>query len=400
LPLTFTAFRDEVKEELFNILDYWIKYSVDNENGGFYGEVNVENVPDPNAPRSVVVTSRILWTFSAAHQLFPNPKYRELAERAFGYLRQHFVDEQYGGVYWSVTGKGAPLETKKQLYGNAFAIYGFSEYYKVSKDPAALKAAQSIFAAMIKHAYDSKQGGYIEAYERDWSNTTEYILSRGDHRKSMNTHLHILEAFANLYTVWKSPESTFHLRHAINMMLLHIIDSQTKRMNLFFNEEWGRLTTTISYGHDIEASWLLLEAAEILGERETIEKCKTVSFGMAVAACDGLAADGALNYEFEPTSGHLNDSKQWWPQAEAMVGLVNAYQISGKVNYLEKAEKVWEWIKKYMIDYKGGEWWPALDANHNVMPGNKISFWKGPYHSSRACMEVWRRLGGVDSLNR
>ena len=392
MPLTFTAFREEVKAELFNILDYWIRYSVDQQNGGFYAEVTAENVPDPDAPRSVVVTSRILWTFSAVQQLFPNPKYRELADRAYEYLKKHFVDEQFGGVYWSVTAKGVPLETKKQLYGNAFAIYGLSEYYKISKNETALSTTRTIFASVIKYGYDVKQGGYIEAFERDWSNTNEYILSRGDRRKSMNTHLHILEAFANLYSVWKDPQSKFHLQHSIAMMLNHIIDPKTSRMNLFFREDWSVLTSTISYGHDIEASWLILEAAGILGDESTLTTCKKMSLTMAGAASDGLAADGALNYELEPSTGQLNDSKQWWPQAEAMVGFVNAYQLSGKVHFLEKAEKVWEFVKRYMIDQKEGEWWPAIDANHKVMPGNKISFWKGPYHNSRSCMELWKRL--------
>ncbi|HLG38905.1 MAG TPA: AGE family epimerase/isomerase, partial [Chitinophagaceae bacterium] len=149
----------------------------------------------------------------------------------------------------------------------------------------------------------------------------------------------------------------------------------------------------ISYGHDIEASWLLCEAAEMLGDDELTNRCKTIAIKMATAAADGLAEDGAINYERNTTSNHLNDSKQWWPQAEAMVGFFNAYQLRGKVHFLEKSEKAWEFIKKYLIDRTYGEWCGAVDANHKVTSCDKVTFWKCPYHNSRACMEIWRRLG-------
>ena len=393
MALSLPNFRQEVKEELFRILDYWIHHAVDRQSGGFYGLVNSENIPDPAASRSVVVTSRILWTFSAAQQLFPHPDYPAMASRAYDYLLKYFIDDQFGGVYWSVSANGSPLEMKKQLYGHSFAIYGLCEYFKISKDNKALNKAIEIFSALVKYGYDKERGGYIEAFERDWSDTRDYILCKDDSRKSMNTHLHLLESFTNLYSVWNDPLSKFHLQQALDMMTNHIIDPGTHRMNLFFKEDWSRLTSTISYGHDIEASWLLTEAADILGNENARVLCREISLAMAKAAADGLAADGALNYEFEPQTGHLNDSKQWWPQAEAMVGFLNAYQLSGKVNYLEKAENVWSFIKNYLIDHKNGEWWGAVDAGHHVISGDKVNFWKGPYHNSRSCMELWGRLG-------
>ena len=393
MPFTLNDFRQEVKEELFKILEYWIEHSIDKEKGGFYGTVNGKNIPDPNAPKGIVVTSRILWTFSAVQQLFPDNRYVKMADRAYDYIINHFVDKEYGGVYWSVTADGTPLEKKKQLYGHSFAIYSLSEYYKISKKQEVLDAAKDIFSQVIRHGYDKAKGGYIEAFERDWSNTDDYILSRGENRKSMNTHIHLLEAYTNLYKVWKSESSTFHLRHAIDLMLHHIVDPHTYRMTLFFKEDWTHTSETISYGHDIEASWLLWEAAEALGDSKIKMKCKDVSIQMAKAATDGLAADGALNYEYEPSTKHLNDSKQWWPEAEAMVGFYNAYQLSHKVTYLGKSEKIWDFIKKHLIDRVNSEWFGGVDANGKVISDDKINFWKGPYHSSRACMEMWRRLG-------
>ncbi len=391
--MTVFDFRSEVKQELLRILDYWMKYAVEKNRDGFYGVVNENNIPDEKAPKAIVITSRIVWTYSAAQQLFPNSSYPPIAKRAFDYLKKYFVDKEYGGVYWSVASDGSPLQTKKQLYGHAFALYGLAEYYKITKDNAVLSLAIDIFSKMIEHSYDKVNGGYTEAFERDWSNTDDYILSKAPNSKSMNTHLHLLEAYTNLYRVWKTESSRFHLKHAIEVMLNHIIDQSVNRMNLFFTSDWQIKSTIISYGHDIEASWLLYEAAEVLEDKALLDKCRDVSIKMAVAAIDGLAEDGAMNYEINTTSRHLNDEKSWWPQAEAMVGFLNAYQLMDEVNYLQKSQKVWEFIKKYLIDYKNGEWFGGVDVNHKVTGTDKVTFWKCPYHNSRSCMEVWRRLG-------
>ena len=385
-------FRREVKEELFRILNYWMKYAVEKDGDGFYGLVNDKNIPDPNAPKAIVINSRILWTFSAAHQLFPNPAYPAIAKRAYEYITKYFIDKDYAGVYWSVTADSKPLQTKKQLYGHAFAIYGLSEYFKISKRDDVLKTVVDIFDAIIKHAYDEAKGGYIEAFDRDWSNTDDYILSKAPNSKSMNTHLHLLEAFTNLYRVWKDKSSEFHLQHSIEVMLNQIINPDTHSMTLFFTKNWQRESPIISYGHDIEASWLLCEAAEVLGNASIIGRCKTTAMEMVVAATKGLAKDGSLNYELNTTNNELNESRQWWPQTEAMVGFLNAYQLSGKVKYLEKSKMVWNFIKKHLIDYNNGEWCGAVDASYRVTSCDKVTFWKCPYHNGRACMEVWKRL--------
>lgn len=219
MPLTLFDFRQEVQMELFRILDYWKKYAVETNGDGFYGVVDQNNIPDKNAPKAVVINSRILWTYSAAQQLFPNSDYPILAKRAYDYIIKYFIDPKFGGVYWSVNANGSPQQTKKQLYGHAFALYGLAEYYKITKDKNVLQHAIDLFKIMIEHAYDKKFGGYIEAFENDWSDTADYILSRAPSSKSMNTHLHLLEAYTNLYRVWKDDSAKFHLKHSIEMML-------------------------------------------------------------------------------------------------------------------------------------------------------------------------------------
>lgn len=387
------TYRQEVKDELFRILNYWMKYSVEKDGDGFYGIVNDQNIPDSKAPKAIVINSRILWTFSAAHQMFPNTAYPLMAQRAYDYIRKYFVDEKYGGVYWSVAADGSPLETKKQLYGHAFAIYGLAEYSKINKDSEVLNTAIAIFKKAIEYAYDAVNGGYTEAFERDWSDTSDYLLTKARNSKSMNTHLHLLEAFTNLYRVWKNESSKFHLRHSIELMLHHIIDPSTNSMTLFFTRDWQRQSSIISYGHDIEGSWLLCEAAEVLGDKTLINKCKDMAMQMAKAATLGLAKDGSLNYELDTTDNKLNESKQWWPQAEAMVGFFNAWQLTRKVNYLEKSENAWTFIKNHLIDKEYGEWCGGIDANYKILSCDKVTFWKCPYHNGRACMEIYSRFG-------
>jgi mannobiose 2-epimerase len=240
MALTFSNFRQEVRSELFNILNYWIKYDIDKEHGGFYGAVNHLNVPNPNAPKGIVINSRILWTYAAAQQLFPDPQYPVMTKRAYEYIKKYFVDPVNGGVYWSVTATGEPLEKKKQIYGHAFAIYGLAEYYKISKSEEVLDLAKDIFGQIVKHSYDSVNGGYVEALNNDWSDTDDYILSKGDSRKSMNTHLHLLESFTNLYRVWKDKSSEFHLKHCLEIMINRITDPETHRMTLFFTDKWSQ----------------------------------------------------------------------------------------------------------------------------------------------------------------
>ncbi|MFT7420341.1 MAG: mannobiose 2-epimerase [Algoriphagus sp.] len=396
------AFKTEVKEETFAILDFWLNHAIDKENSGFYGTVLVDNTPK-KSQKSVVATSRILWGFSTSLIFLKNspelgpydgikPELEKLSKRAFQYLKTRFWDKTYGGVYWDVNPDGTKGTGTKSLYGHSFYVYGMSEYYRATQNKEALDMAQKCFAIIIEKAYDQVNGGYIEGFAENWEETNDYILAKGTSRKSMNTHLHLLECFANLYRVDKSKKVAFHLQHCLEIVLDKIIGNGNTHMTLFFTEDWQALTKTISYGHDIEASWLVLEAAEILANEELVHKCKNICLAMAKDAADGLQDDDGMIYEYDPETKHTNSSRDWWVMAEAMVGFYNAYQLSGKAHYLDKSERSWAFIKKYLIDHANGEWFGGVDAHHEVTNQTKSSPWKAPYHNLRACMEIYRRI--------
>jgi len=386
----FTA--EAFKKELLDILDYWEKYGPDPEKGGFYGQVTYENKPVKDAARSVVLTGRILWTFSLAHRLFKEPKYLTLADRAYQQLVKYFFDPEHGGVYWTVNADGSPQETKKQIYGNAFAMYGLSEYYRVTHYAPALEKAKELFNVIEKHAFDSVNGGYREAFSRDWSKTDDYILSKKPWIKSMNTHLHLVEAYTNLYSVWPDQKLKKQTSDMLEAIITHIVNAETDSMQLFFDEKWKAKDNIISYGHDIEASWLLLETAEVLQDEKLIEKVKKKSIEMAVAASKGLSPDGALNYEYDPETKHLQTDRSWWVAAEQMVGFYNAFQITKEEAFKVKAQRSWDYIVTKFVDKDKGEWFGTVKADGTQIKGDKINAWKCPYHNARACAEMWRRI--------
>ncbi|WP_138475837.1 AGE family epimerase/isomerase [Dyadobacter bucti] len=380
------------KKEFIAILDYWEKYGPDPQKGGFYGAVSYENQPKPDASRSVVLNGRILWTFSLAHRLLKEAKYLTLADRAYQQIVKYFFDEEHGGVYWSVKADGSPDETKKQIYGNAFAMYGLSEYYRITHHKPALEKAQELFNLIEKHAFDPVTGGYREAFARDWSNTDDYILSKSPWIKSMNTHLHLVEAYTNLYSVWPDAKLKKQTSDMLEAILTHIVNAKTNSMQLFFDEKWKAKDDIISYGHDIEASWLLYETAEVLHDERLIKKTREKSILMANAAIKGLGKDGALNYEYDPATKHLQTDRSWWVAAEQMVGFYNAYELTKEEQFKAKAQRSWDYIVNEFIDKEKGEWFGTVKEDGTPVKGDKINFWKCPYHNSRACAEMWRRV--------
>ncbi|MDB5239667.1 MAG: N-acyl-D-glucosamine 2-epimerase [Spirosoma sp.] len=397
--MDFDQLRAELRQEHKDILAYWQRYAPDPVNGGFYGRVDYQNRPDPNADKGIVLNSRILWTFSAALHHTQHEDYRTTADQAFAAIQQHFVDSQYGGVFWSVSPTGQPKQTIKQLYGQAFALYGLSEYARVTNSAPALARAKELFRLMVTHAYDPLKGGFLEARARDWSPASDYILSKRDNQevKTMNTHLHILEAFTCLYRVWPDATVAQQMRGMLDVFLKHIIEPKTYRMNLFMDENWRVRKTAVSYGHDIEASWLLPEAADLLAKVNTKDKplqktVRTVAINMARAASTGLDPDGGMNYEYDTTTKHLNRERSWWVMAEAMVGFLNAYQQTNEKPFLDKSLQSWAFIKKHLLDTKNGEWFSGVDETYKVLGNDKISMWKCPYHNSRACLEMLDRL--------
>lgn len=388
------TFITELRQEYKDILVYWQRHAPDPQNGGFYGRVGYDNQPDATAEKGVVLNARILWTFSAALRHTHHEEYRPTADQAFSYLQKHFLDPEHGGCYWSVSATGQPQNTIKSLYGQAFALYGLSEYARATQNSVALQLAKDQFRAMLKHGYDPQQGGFREAFARDWSATDNYIISKqaNQESKTMNTHLHILEAFTSLLRIWPDETVKKQVRGLLTVFLNHIIDPKTYRMNLFMDDAWTVRQTAISYGHDIEASWLLCEAADVLGDKQVQKTVRAVGVQMARAAVSGLDTDGGMNYELDPKTGHINRERSWWVMSEAMVGFMNAYQLTNEKHFLAKAEISWEFIKRYLLDTKNGEWFSGVDETHRVMGQDKISMWKCPYHNSRACLEMMERL--------
>ena len=387
-------FKDEMHKELRNILTYWLHHTIDEENGGFYGKIDHTNTVHKDAPKGSVLNSRILWAFSSGYNVLKDEQYLRVAERAYQYLIEQFLDKEKGGVYWSVDSTGKPLDTKKQIYALSFAIYGLSEYYRASQTALAKQQAIELYEAIIRHSYDQTYGGYIEALTREWQAMEDLRLSAKDanEKKSMNTHLHVLEGFTNLYRIWQDPVLKQKIRDLILIFLNHIIDAETNHLVLFFDEQWNKRSETVSYGHDIEAAWLIQEAAEIIDDQALLEIVKERSVKIAQAATKGLDQDGGLWYEYEPSVNHLIEEKHSWPQAEAIVGFFNAWEITGNKEFLKHSMNAWLFTKNHMLDKEKGEWYWGVKKDYLPMNEDKAGFWKCPYHNSRACIELLRRI--------
>jgi cellobiose epimerase len=387
-------YKNEVVKELSLLLDWWAHYMPDTEKGGFYGSVNNGNQPDRDAVKGVVLNSRILWTFAAAYNYTGHSQYLALAERAWHYMNNFFVDKACGGVYWSVNADGTPHDTRKQIYGIAFCIYGLSEYYRATSEAAVLDTAIALYHSIEQHSLDKVNNGYVEAFSRNWQPVEDLRLSVKDdnERKTMNTHLHIVEAYANLYSVWKDE----HLRSRIvNLLLLfdrHFIDHSTFHCNLFFNDEWELKSGLQSFGHDIEAAWLLQQCAAQIGDDEMEKRFAALAVPVTDAVVPLLDMDGGLWYEYNPVQNRLIKEKHSWPQAEAMIGFMNAYQLTGNESYLQRSMQSWFFIKTYIKDPLKGEWFWGVDEQYNKMDKEKAGFWKCPYHSGRACIEISKRI--------
>jgi cellobiose epimerase len=387
--------RSEVESEIVkNILPFWSEEMVDTENGGFYGRIDGEGLVHPSADKGCVLNSRILWTFSSAFRVLRNPEYLKIATRSKDYFLDHFFDKKFGGVFWLLDQDGDVKEGKKQIYAQAFAIYALAEYFRVTGDEDCLIKAVELFNLIEKFSYDKTLDGYFEAFSSEWGPLDDLRLSDKDanEKKTMNTHLHILEAYTNLYRIWKDDFLEKQLAALINVFTEKIVNSQTFNLNMFFDEEWNDKTDLVSYGHNIESSWLLYEAALVLDDEVIIEKVKKICIRIAEVSKEGLMPDGSMIYESFFRSGHIDYSRHWWVQAEAVVGFLNAFSLSGKEEFLDISLGAWRFISDHIIDRQNGEWFWSVDKNLQPnIKDDKAGFWKCPYHNSRMCLEIIER---------
>ena len=390
-------FKKEMQDVLTgNILPFWIDKMVDHENGGFYGRIDGHGNLHADAEKGGILNARILWTFSAAYRVLGKSEYLEMATRAKDYIIAHFIDREYGGTYWSLDYKGNPKDTKKQFYAIGFMIYGLSEYVRATGDKEALDYAIQLFECIEEHSLDVIYNGYIEACTREWGEIADMRLSDLDanYPKSQNTHLHIIEPYANLYRVWKDERLEKALRNMINIFTDKILNPETNHLDLFFEKDWTRGAGHLeSYGHDIECSWLMHEAALVLGDAEVLKKVEEIVPLVAKASEKGLNPDGSMIHEANLDTGHVDDDLHWWVQAEAVVGFYNIYQHFGDESALDKSLQCWQYIKDNLIDYEGGEWYCSRRPDGTLnLDDDKAGFWKCPYHNGRMCLEIIERI--------
>jgi mannobiose 2-epimerase len=404
-PDDLKDFSQRVSDQLFgHIMPFWCGPALDHERGGWMGWLSNELKPDRTQPKGLIVNSRILWAFSAVHRVRPENKFQQMAGRALDFVMNRFWDAQHGGAFWRLDDTGRVLDDSKKIYGQAFYIYALAEYHQAFGGKAALERAIQLFELIERHAHDPKHGGYIEVCRRDWSEAgAEARLSDKDmnEKKSMNNHLHVLEAYTNLYRAWPEPRVAERLRELIQLFAQLILDAHTQHFHHFFDETWQVRSDTYTFGHDIEGTWLLCEAAEVLGDDALLKRVQAVALRMAeVTLREGVSAEGALAYEGK--NGKVIDpGRECWPQAEAVVGFLNTFQLSGDAKYFAAARRVWDFIENRLMDRVHGEWFWRINVNGQPdLKLPKVSEWKGPYHGSRACLEALHRLRALSAATR
>jgi cellobiose epimerase len=380
-----------------NILPFWIRHVADRRRRTFHGLLANDLAVDPAAGRGALLTSRILWTYAAAFRTYGDAAYREMAELALHDLVTRYHDTVHGGFFWSIRADGTVERDRKQVYGQAFAIYALSEYHAATGLREPLDRAIGVFRLLEQHARERTHGGYLEAFARDWSPIADMRLSEVDQNdpKSQNTMLHVMEAYTRLLDVWPDAGLRAALRELVELMLTRIVDARTGHLGLFFTTDWRPTSDRISYGHDIEAAWLLNRAAGALGDPALTARVRALALRIAdVTLAEGTDADGAV-FNLGGPAGIVDDRREWWPQAEAVVGWLDAWQVSGEARYLGAAARTWDYISRHFIDREHGEWFRAVARDGRVIPGfEKVGFWKCPYHNGRMGLEAVARLRG------
>jgi len=397
-----------MKELHENILAFWMKFGIEKEGHGFYGAADLKGNPVLKAPKSCVLNARILWTFSEAAIMFDNKQYADIADKAFRVLEEDFADKKHGGYFMSIDAENQPLDTIKHTYAQAFVLYALSKYYEFKPSAELLKEINDYFFFLEEKTKDTGNPGYFEAFTREWKLYSENRMADNNEPRSMNTHLHIMEAYAAFYKVSKNELAGKRLKELLLLFIEKII-RQSGHLGIFYNEQFDEAETSkgiCSFGHDIEASWLLWEAAEILNDPEIIAQMKPLSIKMLDAVDRvGVDKDGGLFLESTRFGSHLRTNKHWWPQAETLVAFMNGFELTSDNKYWEKLKLSWNFIDTHVIDHENGEWFtkvnrlgvpfltePENDPSPYYRNDWKIDPWKCPYHNGRAMMELIKRI--------
>jgi mannobiose 2-epimerase len=394
---TLTSLRAELEAELVErILPFWMQRTVDEQHGGYVGLIYEDGTVLADAPKSSILNARILWTFSAAYSALGRDDIRAAARRAFEYFSVYFMDGTHGGVYWTVDAQGAPDDDRKHVYAQAFAIYALAEYHRATHDTTSLESAIAIFDLIEANAYDHVFGGYEEAFNRAWFVLDDARLGADDvdAPKSMNTHLHLLEAYTALLRVWPNQLLEKRLRELVEIFVNVVAGDGTAHAQQFFESDWTPVERVVSYGHDIETSWLVLDAADALGDPALRERAKEMALRLALSVHDmGFDEEYGGLYCGTDARGMLDTDKEWWQQAEAVVGFLNAFSESGDDAYLDAMHETWVFVRQYFRDLENGEWHRRVSRSGKVRAGHeKVGPWKCSYHNARMCLEIMARV--------
>jgi len=383
---------NEVEQELKeHIIPFWVGMQ-DKEFGGFYGMLDIDLNLDKKATKGCILNSRILWFFSNVHLMYGDETSLSMAKHAYEFLKKYMFDTENGGIYWAVTYDGKPLDTTKHTYNQAFAVYALSSYYDATKDKEALKLAYELVDVIENKCCD--KGGYLEAFDIHFNPAGNDKLSENgvEAGRTMNTLLHVFEAYTELYRVDHKEEIGNRLRWMLDIFVDKMYNPALKRQEVFFDMEYNTLIDLHSYGHDIETAWLIDRGLEVLEDEAYSKKLEPVINNLE-ANVYRLAFDGNALYN-ECEKG-VNDTKRiWWVQAEAIVGFLNAYtKKPEKTEYIQAVEKIWAYTKEYLIDKRpGSEWFSEVDeAGVPFTRKPIVEPWKCPYHNGRMCLEVIKR---------
>lgn len=372
------------------ILPFWMNLR-DEEHGGYYGLVDFDLQVDKTAEKGCILNSRILWFFARAAQVTGREDLKDHARHAYRFLQDHCLDKEYGGVYWSLTYDGQPLDTTKHTYNQAFAIYALAAYYRLTGEVQALETARQLFALIETHCTDAE--GYLEAFTRDWQPESNEKLSENGvmAAKTMNTLLHVFEGYAGLYEATLEEAVGEAMRRILDIYAQKIYAPDLHRQLVFFDEHYHSIIDLYSYGHDIESSWLIDWGCGLLGDEELSARIAAINSDLARAILEKAYRGHSVINECERGKDDL--TRVWWVQAEAVLGFVNEYQKSGRTEFAAAAADVWQYITEHFVDRRpGGEWFWCLDDQ--ARPSDRrpiVEPWKCPYHNGRMCLELMRR---------